>query len=168
MSVPLPASDFHRLSAAEGWLELNNHLEANLELESISPEMQEHPSVLMVKYQLFAKVQRWDVAFTLAQKLVSLEPDKVEGWVLSAYSARRREGGGLLPAWNILISVVEKFPDEPVVPYNLACYACQFGRTAAAVELLERVFKMPGGGHYRKIAREDEDLVSIRREIARL
>jgi hypothetical protein len=36
---PLSPPDTHHLRAAEGWLELGNHLEANAELENIMPEL---------------------------------------------------------------------------------------------------------------------------------
>jgi len=42
--MKLGFSDQRQLDAAEGWLELGNWLEANEELERISPEMRGHPS----------------------------------------------------------------------------------------------------------------------------
>jgi hypothetical protein len=43
---PLEPPDSLHLEAAEGWLELGNHLEANEELENITPQMRVHPDVL--------------------------------------------------------------------------------------------------------------------------
>jgi hypothetical protein len=41
--LPLPHPDEHHLNAAEGWLELGNHLEANEELEKIEAFIRPHP-----------------------------------------------------------------------------------------------------------------------------
>jgi hypothetical protein len=39
----LTPPDSYHLEAAQGWLELGNHLEANEELEKISPALRIHP-----------------------------------------------------------------------------------------------------------------------------
>ena len=51
---PLPAADQHHLRAAEGWLELGNHLEATAELEEIAPTLRGQPQVLEVRWQIYA------------------------------------------------------------------------------------------------------------------
>ena len=48
-----PPDSFH-LDAAEGWLELGNTEEANLELEQIAPKMREHPHVLEMQWKVYA------------------------------------------------------------------------------------------------------------------
>ena len=44
------------LEAAEGWVELGNHLEANEELERITAENRAHPAVLGVRWQIYTKL----------------------------------------------------------------------------------------------------------------
>lgn len=44
--TPLEHPDVHHLRAAQGWLELGNHLEADKELERITPQLRAHPDVL--------------------------------------------------------------------------------------------------------------------------
>lgn len=39
----LPLPDRRHLEAAEGWFELGNHLEANEELENITPQLRALP-----------------------------------------------------------------------------------------------------------------------------
>jgi hypothetical protein len=46
---PIEPHDQRHLEAAEGWIELGNHLEANEELENITPEHRAHPAVLEVR-----------------------------------------------------------------------------------------------------------------------
>ena len=50
----LNESDAKHLLAAEGWLELGNHLAANDELENITPLFRAHPEVLEVRHNIFA------------------------------------------------------------------------------------------------------------------
>jgi hypothetical protein len=45
----LKPPDSHYLAAAQGWLELGNHFEANEELERITPAMRVHPDVLEIR-----------------------------------------------------------------------------------------------------------------------
>ena len=51
----LTLSDTHHLSAAQGWLELGSHLEADKELDEITPELRVHPDVLEIRWQIYAK-----------------------------------------------------------------------------------------------------------------
>ena len=46
--------DTLHLRAATGWLELGNHLEANEELEKITPQLGAHPDLLEVRWQIYA------------------------------------------------------------------------------------------------------------------
>jgi len=57
---PLPKSDLCHIRAAQGWIELGDHLEANEEPEQITPEHRSHPDVLTVRWQVFATAGRWD------------------------------------------------------------------------------------------------------------
>ena len=52
---PNPADKFH-VDAASGWIGLGNLQSARDELKQISPEIQNHPAVLMVQSELFAHV----------------------------------------------------------------------------------------------------------------
>ena len=49
--------DLRHLQAAQGWLELGNHLEANEELENITPKYRAHLAVLELRWQIYAKAQ---------------------------------------------------------------------------------------------------------------
>jgi hypothetical protein len=46
---PLEPPDSLHLQAAQGWLELGSHIEANEELEKIAPQLRAHPDVLKVR-----------------------------------------------------------------------------------------------------------------------
>jgi hypothetical protein len=60
--MKLELDDQRQLEAAEGWLELGDWLEANEELERITPQMRAHPYVLRVRWGVYAKAQKWEMA----------------------------------------------------------------------------------------------------------
>lgn len=166
---PLEALDVHLVRAAHGWLELNLPNEAEAELAQLSPAAQTHPLVLQALWQLHAHQHRWALAHTVAELLVQTYPGDVNGWVHRAYAARRKEGGGLQAAWDALRPAVDLFPDETIVPYNLACYACQMGNLDAARHWLGRAREIAGKHKAREaiqqMALADPDLAPLREEV---
>jgi hypothetical protein len=80
--------------------------------------------------------------------LMELAPDRASGWIHRAYALRRAPGGGLKVAADSLRLSLVKFPNEPVIPYNLACYACHLGQLKEALAWLEQAFAM---GNARKV-----------------
>jgi Tfp pilus assembly protein PilF len=55
-----------------------------------------------------------------------------------------------------LVGAVERFPNEPLIHYNLGCYACQMGNLDAAKQHLKRAFNLQP--KMRFMALDDEDL----------
>src|SRR5688500_512387 len=122
MSVLRPP-DTHYFTAAVGWLELGNPVEAEAELKGISARNRRHPDVLEVKWAICAAEKNWPKALGVAREVLSLKPDRASGWLHQAYALRRVEGEGLTAAWQALLPAAEKFPEETTIPYNLSCYA---------------------------------------------
>ena len=54
----LELQDRRYLEAAEGWLGLGNFLEANEELECITPQMRAHPDVLCMRWSVYAQAKK--------------------------------------------------------------------------------------------------------------
>ena len=71
MIKPLEPHDQHHLTTAEGWCELGNCIEAAKELDEITPQMRGHPSVLEVRYAIYAAAKKWEYAAEIA-KAISL------------------------------------------------------------------------------------------------
>ena len=167
----LEAPDIHFVRAAEGWLELGLPAEAEVELSQLSPDAKSHPLVLQALWQLHAHQRNWGLAHTIAESLVQVFPQDVNGWVHRAYATRRMNGGGLQAAWDALRPAVELFPDETIIPYNLACYACQLGKSDAARHWLGRALEIAGKQRVREslkaMALADADLAPLREEILR-
>ena len=90
------------------------------------------------------------------------------GVILAGGLARRMGGGGLQKAWDALRPAVELFPEEALVPYNLACYACQLGDPAEARQWLRKAIARGEKDEIKRLALNDPDLAVLREEIALL
>jgi hypothetical protein len=56
----LSRCDAIHLEAAKGWCELRAFIDADAELDEITPQMRAHPDVLIVRWQIYAKLQKWE------------------------------------------------------------------------------------------------------------
>lgn len=79
-------SDQRYLEAAQGWLGLGDHVEANNELDNITAAFRAHPDVLKVRYEVYAAAKKWEMAAEIAQAICKLMPENVFGFVHLAYS----------------------------------------------------------------------------------
>ena len=161
----LEPSDIHRLNAAHGWLGLNSPADARAELDAIAPAQQSHPAVLETRWMLCAHEENWDDALLVAELELNTRPENSSGWLHRAYALRRTDGGGLAPAWEALLPAAEKFPTEPVIAYNLACYACQLNQLETARSWLQSAVKIAGKEDIQKMALVDDDLKPLWPEI---
>ena len=156
-----PPDTFH-LSAAVGWLELGNPSEAADEIARIRDGYIDHPDVLEVRWSICSAGGSWDGALEVSERLVQVAPERSAGWVHRAYALRRSKGGGLQLAWDALRPAFEKFPKEPIIPYNLACYAAQFGRLDEAWEWLHKAMESGGDvSSIKAMALGDADLAAL-------
>jgi hypothetical protein len=157
MLMPQPP-DNHHLSAAIGWIELGNATEARLEFEKVSAEVRGSADALEVEWVICVEEQNWASGLAAAERLVQTDAERPTGWLHRAYALRRVAGGGLEAAWGALLPANEKFPDEPVIPYNLSCYACQLGHLDEARTWLRRAIAIGGVETIQRMARRDTDL----------
>ena len=164
----LEPPDSHHLDAAIGWLGLGCADDARLELEKISPANRDHEAVLEARWTLCAHEKRWDDALEIAHAELAAAPDDSAGWLHCAYALRRVNGGGLPQAWDALLSAAGKFPKEPVIAYNLSCYACQMHQLDAARTWLQRAIAVGNKEAIRKMALADDDLQPLWPEIKEL
>lgn len=165
----LTQEDYRHISAAEGWLELGDHIAAFDELENIEPLHRAHPDVLKLRWRIYAEAEKWESAFELAEGLTRLLPDELEPFIWRSDSARRMQNGGVLHAFELLQDVVRDFPDEPLVPFNLACYCCQLGRMPQAQSWLHIAFEVAQRNgtekHWKLKALDEKDLAPLLPEI---
>jgi tetratricopeptide (TPR) repeat protein len=162
---PLEPHDRHALTAALGWLELGNAREALAELDTISGPNQGHAGVLELRWAALAELKEWQRALVVARQFVEAAPDNVSGWLHQAYALRRAPGGGLPQAWEALLPAAGKFPDQLLVAFNLACYACQMGRLDEARQWLRRAQELGKPEEIKRMALADADLEPLWAEI---
>lgn len=72
-------------------------------------------------------------------------------------------------AWDNLLPVVDKFPCEHLMRYNLACYACQLDNLEDAKAWLERAFGIADDpAQVKLMALDDADLEPLWKNIGGL
>lgn len=163
-------SSFSNVTAAEflssfcpiGWLELGNYLEANEELEKITPQLRAHPDVLKIRYEIYAAAQKWNEAHTIAQALVEIVRTNVENWLCLAYSARRKPTGSIEEAKKILQEAALLFPTEETIFFNLACYDSQLGNLAEAKRWIDMAYQFGDRQTIQRMVLNDPDLEPLR------
>ena len=163
---PLGHPDIFHLQAARGWLELGNPLEANVELGKISPALGVHPDVLEVRWQISAKAKQWEACVDLAEGLIALTPDNPFGWIHRSFALHELKR--TQEAWDNLIRVTKKFPEEPIILYNLSCYACKLGNLQDALNWLQKAFAVGDATQVKLMALVDPDLEPLWDRIAQI
>jgi len=161
--MPLESPDIHHLSAAQGWLELGNHLEADAELARITPALRSHPDVLELRWQIYAKAGKWEPCVDIATALVATVPGEPNGWIHRSHALhelKRTE-----QASDLLLPAVDLFPKNWLIRYNLACYACRLGNNEEAWDWLEDAFELGDGKAVKLMALDDQDLERFWAEI---
>ncbi len=119
----LKRTDILRLEAAQGWLELDNYLEAEAELNEIAPQVRKHPDVLEVQWKIYAKAREWDICLEIAENLTDSAPRRSTGWLYLAASLEALHQPE--EAYETLVGVASDFPDNAAIPYQLASYAVE-------------------------------------------
>ncbi|MGA2557892.1 MAG: tetratricopeptide repeat protein [Verrucomicrobiota bacterium] len=155
---PLAPPDTHHLSAAWGWLGLGNWKEAVQEYQQLAEQTRQHPDVLEVAREIFIQAGKWEMAVETAGALVKLKPEEPGSWIALAYATRRKQGGGLGAAREILTLAQSRFPKDTIITYNLACYECQLGNQSAALDWLRKAFATGAASQIRSMALDDHDL----------
>ena len=118
------------LEAAQGWLELGNHEEANEELELIDAPLCSHPDVMEVRWGIYAKVTDWETCLHIAKAMVKLDSRRFTGWINRSFALHELKR--TQEACDQLHEGLYRFRDESLIWYNLACYACVLGDKARA------------------------------------
>ena len=158
----------HQLNAVLGWLELGNFREAREELNRMGRKEQDRADLLEVRWILDARQEDWPAALKTAERLLEIAPENSTGWLHRAYALRRVPDGTLAKAAAVLTQAVEKFPEEPTIPYNLACYECVLGNLDAARSWLKEAVKRGSVTKIRKMGLQDPDLEVLWPEIRKL
>ena len=165
---PLEPPDSHHLDAANGWLGLGCVADSRAELDQISVANQQHPDVLGMRWMICTHQRQWSEALAVACAELVAAPDESSGWLHRAYALRRVDDGGLTQAWDALLPAAKKFPNEPIIAYNLSCYACQMQQLDIARHWLQRAVTAGQKEAIQKMALADADLQPLWDEIKNL
>ena len=122
---------------------------------------------MFIRWHVYAAAKQWEGAFEIAQTLVKVVPDQPEAWIHRAYAARRIQGGSVQVAWDALLPAAGKFPKEPIIAFNLACYACQMGRLQEARDWLRKAISIGDSKRIKLMAMEEKDLEPLWKEIGK-
>ena len=132
--------DKRHLEAAEGWLELGLHLEANEELERITPQLRAHPDVLELRWHIYAKEKKWEACLDIAATIIQRAPKSVDGWIHRSFALHELKR--TQEAFNQLLPAADKFPKVWTIPYNLACYASRLHQFDEAGKWLKQAIAL--------------------------
>lgn len=127
-----------------------------------------HPDTLEMLWLIQAAQDDWVGALSTGTQLVQIAPERPAGWLHRAYAMRRVPEGGIQEAWDLLLPAAEKFPSEGVIPYNLACYACQMGQLDESRRWFKIAQKAGKADAMKTMALKDEDLRPLWDEIRKL
>jgi tetratricopeptide (TPR) repeat protein len=155
----LPQEVCFQLDAVEGWLMLANPGEASAEFDSIPEEHRDHPNVLAIQWRLCRATGNPEEAWHAAYKLCELVPHCAGAWICQADSLRELRGAQA--AADLLLSVADRFPEEAVLSYNLACYLTQLGEWEPAWKSLRSAFDRDPENQLKVLAVQDPDLVPL-------
>ena len=147
--------DKRHLEAAEGWLGLGLHLEANEELEQITAQLRAHPDVLELRWHIYSKEKKWEACVDIAGAIIKLAPDRSDGWIHRSFALHELQR--TQEAFDQLLPVVTKFPKVWTIPYNLACYASRLQQFDEAQKWLKQAIALDKQT-VQAAAIEDEDL----------
>ena len=128
------------LDAVEGWLELGNLHQARQELLNFPRSSLSDPQVMERLWILCARAGDWDSCLMLGHALTVVDPDRPENWLMRAVALR--ELGRIDSAWIMLSEARERFPEHSMIPFNLACCACDHGNLENACAMLAAAFRL--------------------------
>jgi tetratricopeptide (TPR) repeat protein len=160
----LSLTDEKLIQYAKGWLELGLPLEASDELDRISAGLRAHPDVLMVRYVVYAALQKWEMAAEIAHTICTMLPEEPAGFIHLACSLHELKR--TKEARDVLLPIAHKFPNNPTIPYHLACYFCRLGDKRAALQWLTRAIDLTNSAEVKLQALDDPDLQDLLTDIS--
>lgn len=147
-----------QLSFASGYLQLGMFREAAAELARLDGQLENDPDVLRLKLEMHAAGGEWRSARKCGRLLVELAPEDAQAWISYAFVTRRAVS--IRSARRILARAERLHPEEPIIKFNLSCYASQLGHfQEATLYLIEAIAIHPA---CQDLALSDPDLEPLR------
>jgi predicted Zn-dependent protease len=137
---PFKSPDDLHLDAAETWLKQGRLMEANSELNRISPAVRRHPDFLAVRYKILAQAECWTECVAVAAAMARIAPQSSLGWLRQAHALHQLAQTRM--AMETLQPALESFPDEIEIHQQLARYACVLGNLSLARQRLAEAIRL--------------------------
>lgn len=83
-------------------------------------------------------------------------------WSQVSEASKWRQKGNIKKAVEILKAAVQRYPDQAVLHYDLACYLALLGEREDALKALERALQLDAS--LKELAKKDDDLKSLRND----
>jgi hypothetical protein len=106
------------------------------------------------------------MAAEVARSISVILPDNSWGWIHLAFSLHELKR--TKEVWNALLPFADKFPDDPTIRYNLACYSCQLGKLKEALRWIGKAIEVAGKKDIRLMALDDPDLEPLWNDISEI
>jgi tetratricopeptide (TPR) repeat protein len=142
------------LSAAGGYLELGMLGDAADELGKLPPPLRDSREAMGVSALIQLKAGAWERLREVGSHLARNWPEEGNHWIWNAYGTRRCRS--LVEAELVLLEALKHHDAEPMIHFNLACYAAQLSRLDDAMARLERAIALDPQCHH--LALQDPDL----------
>lgn len=146
------------LVAAEGYVALGMHDDALAEVDAVLAQQPCCVAAITARAYILLSIRRYADAEAWLEKLLSIRPNEVEGWIHLAYCRRRTES--LVVAVETLETALRLSTHHPLANYNMACYRAVEGRHKEALRLL--AVAIGKDAVYRRLACEEQDFNGIR------
>jgi len=117
-------------------------------------------------YEIYAAAKKWEAAAEIANAICRVAPNNPFGFIHLAFALHKLKRTS--EAMNVLLPVLDRFSDQEILFYNLACYCCVLGDRKQAWEFLERAIDLVGSSELKLRALNDPDLSALWLDIAEI
>ena len=128
------------------------------ELEELPLAVRNTTRAAELQAAIFCETKDWDALRNMAERLVNENPRDSQNWIWLGYATRRCRT--IQEAEQVLLNAVQVHDREPMIHFNLACYAAQTGDLAIAHERLFRAIALDPD--VKQMALYDPDLEPLR------
>jgi lipopolysaccharide biosynthesis regulator YciM len=118
------------LLAAEGYLELGMVPDALREFGDLPARVKTSLEGLTMLMEIHRAEEEWEAMESVASRLWEADPENVDRWIDWAIALRQSDS--VASARVLLLEAVERFPEEALVHFHLACCECQLGNLPQA------------------------------------
>jgi predicted Zn-dependent protease len=161
----LEPPDIHHFTAAEGWLGLSNAQEAQADLDKISKANRSHLAVMELQWHVHARAKNWKSAVQSARAITKKHSRAPFGWIHLAFALHELKR--TQEAYESLVPILDKFPKEWLMRYNMACYAVQLGNLDEGWNWLVSARKVGDKTEIDELLATDPDLEPLRKDAQR-